>query len=72
MIQVTSVLGRILLLFCCLVAVAENDEVAKLHFPLLFPDTLWQWFVDSNKASDKAVSRGNGERGARNSLQNNT
>lgn len=34
-IQVTSVLGRILLLFCCLVAVAENDEVAKLHFPII-------------------------------------
>lgn len=33
--QVPFVLGRILLLFCCLVAVAKNDEVTKLHFPII-------------------------------------
>lgn len=31
----TSVLGRILLLFSCLAAIAENDKVEKLHFPII-------------------------------------
>lgn len=54
--QVTCVLGRVLLLLLCLASAAQNDKAVKSHFPVITSRHSRQRFADSNDSSDAAVS----------------